>query len=1083
MTKPTIGPLVVPLLLLLTAVTNHLSDAAVRPSVFADSGEGDDAEVCSNLWGRQDCGFEGITKDACIQRQCCWTPSRIPIPWCFHKKTEDYQCTADIVNRRDCGYMGISAKECHERNCCWDSSSNNLNAPFCFLKQYSCEGYEVKAAQESAQGLTIDLELAGQGCARFGQDIPRLTVNVDFETESRIRVKIVNKDLKRYEIPEEALPSTESTKRRVEKRGYVFKYVESPFTFSITRVANDEVVFDSAVAGMDSLIYEDEYLEISSVLPDDANIYGLGEVVTTFRRDPRGTRQTMWARDAPTPVNENLYGSHPFHLEMRNGVAHGVFLRNSNGMDVIISPKKITYKVIGGVLDFTIFVGPNPTDVINQYTEVIGRPHMPPAWALGFHQSRYGYSSINEVEEVVRQYAANKLPLDGLWLDIDYMDQYRDFTYDETRYPQARMKNLASNLATNNQSMILIIDPGIPVVPGYEPYDSGMSEDVFIKTLTGKPVEGRVWPGQTYFPDFFNTNQTWAYWERQLRKTRDDIGANVFPWIDMNEPSNFCDGSCTKDGPVPKDSDSVPMGLKYMINNGGRQAMLDEKTIAGNAVHKNGLRLTDTHNLYGHMESAATHHALMQMDPITRPFILTRSSFPGTGVYAAHWTGDNWSEWSHLYFSIPGVLSFGLFGIPFTGADICGFNGNVSEELCLRWHQLGALYPFARNHNDIKATSQEPYVWTSSIHAIREAIKVRYTLLPYYYSLFEHAHRTGKPVWQPLFFQYPQDHLTLKIDKQFLLGDAIMVSPALYQGQIQVKAYFPGNGRWFDLWSHKCVMESSLQQQVRQPGAREEGERPERYTFLPAKAGTDLIPMSFAGGHVIPIQRPGLTIAETRTQPVSLIVALGQDGPESRKKLVSQVAGAGAEFLGGHGNTVEKIVVMGLNFGRVGGELHNTPEAPAPAGIRHPLQQRKDMERTVKRSSRVGSVKGRKQPQTVFEAEAQDPLSSSSHQTPQNTPSHGGRHNNRGKHATFSAGEGVGGNGVVAKKVTEIAMLNVNGAEVPFGDGLNGGLDRVKGRDPATGLAWEVNQDAGSLTLTGLKMDLVSEWFIDWEME
>ncbi|KAF9181666.1 hypothetical protein BGZ51_005263 [Haplosporangium sp. Z 767] len=1017
---------------------------------------------------------------------------------------EDYQCTADIVNRRDCGYMGISAKECHERNCCWDSSSNNLNAPFCFLKQHSCKGYEVKAAQESAQGLIIDLELADQGCARFGQDIPRLTVNVDFETESRIRVKIVDKDRKRYEIPEEALPSTESTKRRVEKRGYVFKYVENPFTFSITRVADNEVVFDSAVAGMDSLIYEDEYLEISSVLPDDANIYGLGEVVTTFRRDPRGTRQTMWARDAPTPVNENLYGSHPFHLEMRNGAAHGVFLRNSNGMDVIISPKKITYKVIGGVLDFTIFVGPKPTDVIDQYTEVIGRPHMPPAWALGFHQSRYGYNSINEVEEVVRQYAANKLPLDGLWIDIDYMDQYRDFTYDETRYPQARMKNLASSLATNNQSMILIIDPGIPVVPGYEPYDSGMREDVFIKTLTGKPIEGRVWPGQTYFPDFFNTNQTWAYWERQLRKTRDDIGANVFPWIDMNEPSNFCNGPCTKDGPVPKDPNSAPMGLKYTINNAGRQATLDEKTLAENAVHKNGLRLTDTHNLYGHMESAATHHALLQLDPTTRPFILTRSSFPGTG--------DNWSEWSHLYFSIPGVLSFGLFGIPFTGADICGFNGNVNEELCVRWHQLGALYPFARNHNDIKAISQEPYIWTSSIHAIREAIKIRYSLLPYYYSLFEHAHRTGKPVWQPLFFQYPQDHLTLKIDKQFLLGDAIMVSPALYQGQIQVKAYFPGDGRWFDLWSHRCVMESSVHQQMRQPGAREEGERPERYTFLPAKADTDTIPMSFAGGHVIPIQRPGLTIAETRTQPVSLVIALDQDGfargemylddgksvdtaahatrvsweLKLGQKLVSRVAGAGAGagagLLGGHGNTVEKIMVMGLNFGRAGGELHNTPEAPAPASVRHRLQRRKDTERTVKRSPRVSGVEGRAQTQTVFEAEAKDLLSSSSHEAPQNAPLHRGRHN-RGKHAIFSTGAGVGGNSIVAKKVAGFATLNVNGAEVPFGDGLNGGLDRTKGQDLATGLTWEVNQDVGSLTLTGLKLDLVSGWFIDWKMQ
>jgi alpha-glucosidase (family GH31 glycosyl hydrolase) len=528
----------------------------------------------------------------------------------------------------------------------------------------------------------------GQGCSRFGQDIPNLTVHIDHETESRVRVKITDSDKKRYEIPAFALPDPESSARRnVAKRDYAVKYNKSPFTFSVTRVSTGEVIFDSSVAGMDSLVYEDEYLEISSVLPDDANIYGLGEVVTAFRRDPRGTRQTMWARDAATPVDENLYGSHPFHLEMRKGVAHGVFLRNSNGMDVIITPKKITYKAIGGILDFTIFLGPKPNDVIQQYTELVGRPHMPPAWSLGFHQSRYGYGNIGEVEEVVKRYRQENLPLDGVWIDIDYMDKFKDFTYDETRFPQVRIRQLASDLAAHNQSMVLIIDPGIPILPGYEPYDSGMREDIFIKTLTGKPIEGRVWPGQTYFPDFMNTNETWAYWERQLAKTRADIGDNVYPWIDMNEPANFCSGPCTKDSPgfnpaldnevsanafltnSPEDRDkdiriaseiehlarrqdaAAPVNLKYAINNAGRQAPLDEKTLAENAVHKNGLRLTDTHNLYGHTEAMATHHSLLQLNPNQRPFILTRSSFSGTGTSFLSSTCcfNNFNIWSGLF--------------------------------------------------------------------------------------------------------------------------------------------------------------------------------------------------------------------------------------------------------------------------------------------------------------------------------------------------------------------------------------------------------------------------------------------------
>ncbi|KAF9092384.1 hypothetical protein BGX23_004354 [Mortierella sp. AD031] len=1088
-----------------------------------------DEDVCATLWGRQDCGFLGITKDGCQQRQCCWSPTLVPVPWCFEKKNEEYLCAADIVSRRDCGYVGIDAKQCYDRNCCWDSNPNNLNAPFCFLKQHTCKGYQVQSAKESDSGILIHLDLLGgsQGCSRFGQDIPRLTVQVDYETESRVRVKIVDTDNKRYEIPADALPNPDSTARRnVSKRDYTVSYTKSPFTFAITRVSTGEVIFDSSVAGMDSLVYSDEYLEISSVLPEDANIFGLGEVVTAFRRDPRGTRQTMWARDAATPVDENLYGSHPFHLEMRKGLAHGVFLRNSNGMDVIITPKKITYKVIGGILDFTIFLGPKPTDVINQYTELIGRPHMPPAWSMGFHQSRYGYNNIGAVEEVVRRYREERLPLDGVWIDIDYMDSFKDFTYDETRFPKARINALAGDLNAHNQSMVLIIDPGIPIEPGYEPYDSGMAQDIFIKTLTGKPIEGRVWPGQTYYPDFMNTNETWAYWQRQLAKTREDIGENVYPWIDMNEPSNFCNGPCTKDTPgfnpglkkeneanaflkntdedrngdiriherveemmVKRDA-AAPVSLKYAINNAGKQAPLDEKTLAENAVHKNGLRLTDTHNLYGHMESKATHHSLLQLKPNQRPFILTRSSFSGTG--------DNWSEWSHLYFSVPGVLSFGLFGIPFVGSDICGFIGNVTEELCSRWHQLGSLYPFARNHNDLRSASQEPYVWPNSVLPVtRQALEIRYSLLPYFYTLFDKAHKTGKPLWQPLFFKYPNEPAwVLKIDRQFLLGDAIMVAPALYKGQIQVKAYFPGSGRWFDLWTHQCVIEADRDRHlapgsstttaagvhgrvavVERDGEGDGGndERLHRYKFLPAKVETDPIPMSIEGGNIIPIQTPKLTVAETRLQPVSLVVALDDVGfargevyvddgtsvVNSVQASVSWELHRGQQLISnaqlkapasdrnqlGHSDKIEKIVILGLNFARFGGEQDLDPLTTVG---RHHVTVTKNT--ALDQKHRHHRRQGEEEEET--EAKADGDVGA------------GGRPNAP----------------VAVARVRSLQELNVNGVAIPF-DGSVAPVNRTKGIDTVSGFGWEVNEAKGSLTLTGLKMDLLSGWFINWKLE
>ncbi|KAF9322401.1 hypothetical protein BGZ91_004361, partial [Linnemannia elongata] len=181
---------------------------------------------------------------------------------------EEYLCAADVVTRRDCGYVGIDSKECvHESNCCWDPTPNNLNAPFCFLKQHTCKGYEVKSAEESETGTLIHLSLLGgsQGCSRFGQDIPNLAVHIDYETESRVRVKIIDSDKNRYEIPAFALPNPESSARRnASKRDYTVKYTKSPFTFSVTRVSTGEIIFDSSVAGMDSLVYEDEYLEISS---------------------------------------------------------------------------------------------------------------------------------------------------------------------------------------------------------------------------------------------------------------------------------------------------------------------------------------------------------------------------------------------------------------------------------------------------------------------------------------------------------------------------------------------------------------------------------------------------------------------------------------------------------------------------------------------------------------------------------------------------------------------------------------------------------------------------------------------------
>ncbi len=264
-------------------------------------------------------------------------------------------------------------------------------------------------------------------------------------------------------------------------------HTDFPFGFAVTRRSDGEVLFNTTTTGsFNGLVFEDQYIEISTQLPPNPYIYGLGEHVRHLRIDADGSKHTLWARDAATPVNENIYGSHPVYLEMRNGRAHGVFLRSSNGMDISVSSSpspRLTYQIIGGILDFYIFVGPEPESVIRQYHEVIGNPYMPPYWALGWHQCRWGYANLSEVQNVVQKYQENRIPLEGtprvwicfllllfmflwfrltvMWTDIDYMDHYLDFSFDPLRFPVAAMQSFVDKLHANGQHYVVIVDPGI----------------------------------------------------------------------------------------------------------------------------------------------------------------------------------------------------------------------------------------------------------------------------------------------------------------------------------------------------------------------------------------------------------------------------------------------------------------------------------------------------------------------------------------------------------------------------------------------------------------------------------------------
>ncbi|EFJ41704.1 hypothetical protein VOLCADRAFT_30523, partial [Volvox carteri f. nagariensis] len=516
----------------------------------------------------------------------------------------------------------------------------------------------------------------------------------------------------------------------------------------------------------------------------------------------------------------------------------GWFLANSNAMDFAAGAGgDVTFRMVGGILELWVFCGPGPEQVTAQYQEVVGRPAMPPRWALGFHQSRYGYGSVDELEDVVASYNQARIPLDVVWSDIDYTDRARMFTVDPEHYPQQRLRALVDSLHASGRRWVPILDCGITALPGagYEPYERGLSYDVFIKDSGGQPLVGQVWSGPTHWPDFMHPNAT-PYWTSLMAEMYDKLPYDGI-WLDMNEPSNFCTGECelparrspsaaaaaaaTEVGAAAAVAAAAaasgrpagPLGIAcvlqcrqpgwvydalsnppYRVNNGNRHAPLYGNTLPMTAVGYGGVRQYDAHNLYALAESRVTHAALRSVNPGARPFILTRSSWAGQGRYSAHWTGDNTASWDDLRRSPGGLMAASLAGMALAGADVCGFMGATNEQLCARWLAAGAFYTFARDHSDRGSPPQEPYRWPLVAEAARNALGARYSLLPYLYTAFYLAHTRGGTVARPLVWAVPGDPRVTDLSSQWLLGDALMVAPVLAPDMDTVNVYFSGPG-------------------------------------------------------------------------------------------------------------------------------------------------------------------------------------------------------------------------------------------------------------------------------------------------
>ncbi|XP_077980434.1 lysosomal alpha-glucosidase-like [Glandiceps talaboti] len=810
--------------------------------------------------------------------------------------TTSQQCSFDDKLRFDCDPEGqISQQTCESRGCCWKAPKGLRNAtiprrvgsklppldiPYCYYPS-DFPTYSLSNLKETEYGYTADLKRTTK--SYYPNDIMHLKIDVYYETETRVHFKIYDPNNQRYEVPIE----TPKVTKKVSQPNYEVDLQQEPFSIRVARFdpgqGMNETLFNTNISR--SFIYTDQFIQLSSFLPTPY-IYGLGEHRGSFLHDINWSRYTMWARDKPPVENANLYGSHPFYLAVEpNGYSHGVFLLNSNAMDVILQPTPaITYRTIGGILDFYVFLGPTPDQVIQQYTEVIGRAYMPPYWSLGYHLCRWGYKSANRTMQVVQSMRKAGIPQDTQWNDIDYMDKHLDWQLDPATF--SNLPDVIKDIHAHGQHYMNLVDPGISNTQpkgSYATYDEGVSMGVFIAFENGTLVRGRVWPGETVWPDFTKpVTQQW--WQKQAQRYHDQVAFDGM-WIDMNEPSNFVDGS--QDG-CPDNKYENPPYVPDVIED-----KLYAKTLCMSA-QQHWSSHYNVHSLYGLSEMIATHEALVNIRG-TRPLIISRSTFPSSGKYGGHWLGDNNSRWKDIYYSIPGILNFNMFGIPLVGADICGFGENTTEQLCQRWHQLGAFYPFSRNHNTLGAIDQDPTVFSEAMQAsTRNILLVRYSLLPYLYTLFHKNHVSGTTIARPLMFEFNMDKTTYSLDRQFLWGAALMISPVLDQDTVTVNAYFPDD-TWYDFYTGARVTSQSTQGK-----------------YIKLDAPMDKLNLHVRGGHILPLQEPNTTTTESRKNKFILLVALSLDGV------------ANGELFWDDGETIgtfEKGTYISIKFSAVGNKI------------------------------------------------------------------------------------------------------------------------------------------------------------------
>ncbi len=480
---------------------------------------------------------------------------------------------------------------------------------------------------------------------------------------------------------------------------------------------------------------------------DDVDLYGTGEVTGPLRRN--GIEISLWNIDTPAYGVDNgshLYQSHPWVMGVRkDGTAFGIIADNT-WRQSIKTGREVVFESQGPAFRVIVIERESPKAVMKALAELTGTMKLPPLWALGYQQCRFSYQPDTRVKEIADLLRYHRIPSDVIWMDIDYMDGYKIFTFNPKEFPEP--KKLNDYLHQNHFKAVYMIDPGVKVEQGYFVDDQGTEADYWVKDKDGKPFVGNVWPGECHFPDF--TRPEVRMWWATLYKDYMAQGIDGV-WNDMNEPSVF-------GGPET----SMPADNRHLGGDG---------LSAGSHLRY--------HNVYGLNMVKASQQGLLLANPQKRPFILSRSNFLGGHRYAATWTGDNLSSWEQLKLSVPMSLTLGLSGQPFNGPDIGGFCESANGELLAHWTAMGVFFPFVRNHSIKGSADQEPWAFGEQVlNSCRTSIERRYKLMPYIYTLFREASVDGMPVMRPVFMADAKDLSLRAEDKAFLLGGDLMIVPA-----------------------------------------------------------------------------------------------------------------------------------------------------------------------------------------------------------------------------------------------------------------------------------------------------------------